>query len=336
MVNSEGDLGALYRSLQRGWYSEIDRLSENVGRRFWTGTDVKTTKRDVLLYPTPYDYEHWQALPIIVDPSNLPPLHGINVDTALRHIWPSVRSRCAQFGVDTEDRVAARFEPELRRHLADDGTLNKPFEARVLVCNRSHRFIKIPEGTGVFRFFRGWNLPHVGGQELEEMVARGNIQIEGKLGDDWKWVHGKLRQDGVIGIAVRIDPSSRRSIKPTPRFEAISIDNGGGSLDQRARIDAYLEPVPQTNHEILWVGETPRIKLEGVVGLIQKAIFPEDLTGQNLLHVLQYGKHGTHANSHLLDDGTDWPVRVEIWSATTPNRIPDFVPINFVRSKDPL
>lgn len=94
----------------------------------------------------------------------------------------------------------------------------------------------------------------------------------------------------------------------------------------REEIDRLLEPVPETNEQILWIGETPRITIpnaiEAFLDSAAYSLLPSDALEP---------RRGYHINSRLADAGSDWPIRVEIVSPTT--GFGDMVLLYFYRNK---
>ena len=77
-------------------------------------------------------------------------------------------------------------------------------------------------------------------------------------------------------------------------------------------IDRLLEPIPESEEPILWIGETQaKLKLDpSIHGLLNKAVTTKDMPGGAFDHSWQ-------TNSNLIEGGrTNWPIRTEIYSPT--------------------
>jgi hypothetical protein len=301
----------------------LERLSQNVEGKFWKGPDI-VTAGDVTIY-------RHTNIPIIITPESLPSLYRCQPE-ALRYTRTSVRSRYAQLGIDLHDDIGGQIAQWIveNNKQTSDGRIQEQFEARALTFNRCARPIFIPEGTHLFRFFYEHAQPALRGKNLISLVNSGEIKVDGEYGSDWMWSYNRngSGEDNIIGINVCIKSEGRKWIPPgdnKPIVLDLAYDATG--YDYRKRIDVILEPIPYDNKEKLWIGETVPVNLGGRIEAILSKIVVRD-TSKFEIETL-----GLQTNSMLIEGGkTDWPIRVEVLSATTPEVIPNFAHLHFVKN----
>ena len=298
----------------------LERLSYNTEGKFWKGPDVVTSK-DVLL-------NRHADVPVIITRDSLPSLSGLPPE-ALRNVRVSIRSRYAQLGIDINEAAGEQIAQSIIQdgHQAMDGTLKGQFETPVLLFNLCARPVSIPKGTHLFRFFFESIQPIVSGENLISLIDAGEIKVGGESGLDWVWSYknkSEHTENNIVGIYMRIKPEGRRWIPPHVSDDPISINNEG---DYREKIDALLRPIPQNYKEILWIGETESITLGKSVDVVL-----DSFVRQNIYSLYVKGL-GIQINSRLIDgDKTHWPIRVEVLSRTSVDRIPNYVHLSFFRN----
>lgn len=227
----------------------------------------------------------------------------------------SVRSKFAQAGLDID-------------HINPNDLLLKglrrgeSFETSVEVINRGSQPIETLPGTGLFRLYAEKS-PALKGYALEKLLQDGKIKIAGSREAEWDWA---FDEDGTtpIGIYVNINAGNRRWMPPHPDNKPLVIDDK--VKDYRGVLDSYLEDVPLGRQDdILWIGETARLTLKGVNGVLDQVththLDPDNSIG-----------FGKQINSRLIDENTDWRIRVEILSKTTWGKMPNFARIRFFRT----
>lgn len=307
----------------------FERITSNVSKKFWKGTDILLME-DVVLEPSP-GYEDWVPVGIEVTRDNLPPLEGLFRDD-LSLLSGSLKSRRAQSGVDLyelpgnilaqhiyqtaytglyakhpinfHEGLALDF-PDLPalcyangyRDLAE--IFNELFKDVTLVANRAARPIRLDQGMGLFRFFMPL-APAICGKGLVSLIEDGEIYIDGEKGTDWDVVRNR---DGLeTGVMVRIEPQSEQWISDADDIVYV----GDTEQDYRGILSEMMTPLPD-GRQILCIGETPRTRLSNrVEGVIYKATSP-NITGQGWL-----SGANIHINSHLIDAGSNWKIRTEV------------------------
>lgn len=277
----------------------------------WKGPNIVVSQHIILPPKTVSSVE----VPVIIRPDSLPPKKDWNLGTTIP-IKVSVRSRAAQAGVDMEDRIGS----ELFLQRQNNNYKNKPFEAKVGVINRAARPLEFLSGTGLFRLYAEKDTT-IRGFTLEKMFQDGKIKIAGEKGNDWEWAFDK-EGEMPIGIYIKINANNRKWLPPSGR--PLLVDDK--VKDYRRMLDIYLKNVPLgIRDNLLWIGETARLTLKGVNGVL-------DQVTQSHLTAEDSRGFGTQINSRLIDDGTDWPIRVEIFSETTWGKMPNFVRMRFIKS----
>lgn len=287
-----------------------EKLSNSSEMGLWKGPNISVAEHIIIPSRTDYPVD----VPVLVTPDSFPPKKNWNLGKVVP-LKVSVRSRFAQPGLDIDDEMGNML-------LNDNGSRDEPHKTVVKVTNRCMRPIEILSGTGLFRLYAERDSA-LKGYSLERMLLDEKIKIAGKKGVDWEWAFdadGKTQ----IGIYIKINPNNRRWIPPHPINEPLIIDDR--AEDYRGILDAFLESVPLGSKEkLLWIGETARLSLRGVNGILDKVththLNPDDSNG-----------FGTQINSRLIDEKSDWAVRVEILSETTWRKMSNFVRMRFVKS----
>ena len=298
----------------------LERLSRNVEGKFWKGPDI-VTSQDVTVY-------RHTNVPIIITPDSVPPLFGLPPE-ALSYAKTSVRSRYAQAGIDLHDDIGGQIAQWIVENHKQtlDGGIHEQFETRAFVFNRCARPIFIQKGTKLFRFFYEFSKSSPRGKDLISLVESGEIKIDGKYGSDWMWSYNQIGsgEENIVGISIRIKSEGRKWIPPHPDNQPIIVGEEEGNY--RKKIDTLLVPVPQDKREKLWIGETVSVSLgKSLEAILDKAVLknPKNITLETL---------GLQTNSRLIDGGkTKWPIRVEVLSSTTPEDMPNFVYLHFIKS----
>ncbi|KKQ66966.1 MAG: hypothetical protein US86_C0002G0083 [Candidatus Daviesbacteria bacterium GW2011_GWA2_38_24] len=317
---------------RESYRNSLHRISDNVGRSFWKGSDV-IIRRDILIPPSVANarYGEWFNVPIVVTKENLPPLQGL-YRSDLSHFKGSAKSRRAQSGIDLWENPGNYLAHEIARDCYNgryaqcpinfhegvglemlgsrprewwyeigyrelEDIFEQPFETQVPVANRSARPIKLEEGMGLFRFFCPL-APPLYGQQLRSLVGS-EITIEGQEGVHWSL--------GDIEAVILVEPESEQWMPPSKDLLVIP----DGVRNYRDLIDVNCEPLPddlrQGMEEILCIGQTPRFCLsERVEAVLLKAAYPT-LNGDFELEDL----NSLHINSWLIDAGSDHGIRTE-------------------------
>lgn len=277
----------------------------------WIGKNIQIAKHVIVLPNSPVE------IPVLLNPDGFPP----KKDWHLGKTFPlkvSVRSRFAQGGLDIDDETGNALLAQILVHQNGNGL--KPFEASVKVINRAARPMEILSETELFRLYAQKD-PPLKGHALERMFIDKKIEIAGKKGVDWEWA---LDVDGKtpIGVYIKINADNRRWIPSHPENEPLLIDDK--AKDYREILDTYLQDVPLGSEDkILWIGETPRLTLKGVYGIL------DQVTHTHFDRDSSKG-FGRQINSRLIDEDSDWPIRVEISSKTTWGKMPNFVRMQFI------
>lgn len=307
-----------------------EQFKVNVGERFWKA-------------PVDIPAKHLQALkpglndvPVIVSPLALPPMRHLSSD-ALKHISASMRSRYAQLGLEPDENIGHNIAYFFDNYaeLANDGTVEDSFEALIPIINHSPRTV-IVEGN-ILRLYSEWASTPVRGEALIEKVHSGEIGLDGVEGEDWKWIYkkrnGRREEKDIVGVDVRIQPERRLWIPPDSENPIIRISST--SPDYRDEIKRLQRPIPETDEEVLWTGRV-RISLgKSVEGIITEKIEGYVDPTEILEDEQEVCRSGRHIHSLLIDAGTNWGeggVIVEIKSATSPLRIPKWVPFRFAQA----
>ncbi|HKC14913.1 MAG TPA: hypothetical protein VKC89_03055 [Patescibacteria group bacterium] len=326
--------------------SELER---RLNGRVWKSPDIPIAS-DVLLQRGEVKDIPILAHPILFLPnidSYLGPFLGLP-RAVLSYARSSTRSRYEQVGVDVSHGAGQLIAESLQ----DD--IDHPI-AFVSVRNNSERSVSLPQGTRLFRLYIEPSGSDVEGQNLLEMIKKGEIAISGEQGKDWDVAFDRLTRitedgmlqipgvdifgkvhgisgrlaysgdEGAFGIWLRLDPDKRMWVPPDPDNLPIELPDNPG-LDYRYIVDSYLKPAPVSEILIHWVGETvSKVKINpGVTGIIDRS--PLRSKG-NFTHGYQ------HANSLLLDGGSDWPIRTEILSPTVPESVPNYILLRFIKDK---
>lgn len=283
---------------------------------FWVGPDLS------LVHDVYVEGNRMVDALLMIQRDQIPPF--LKDDYArIKDLRASVRSRYAQLGIEVYDHGE-----DLYQHLlwnSDRLMLENEIPLPVQIFNRAARPISIGRGSRLFRsFYDGGH--HLTGTDLEQKVNKGEdseIFIDGEQGKDWVWAYEKDKRSKKIGVHVRISDDKRGWIPRASGPVAIS-DRDGANF--RQEIDGLLKPVPEDPDMKLWIGETqPRIKLgKSVIGILQP-IASQNPDGR---FTKQWG---AQTNSHLIDPGSNWPIRVEIRSSTLVSEMPNYVYFSFVK-----
>lgn len=258
----------------------------------WKGPDIKTAA--TVIIPAGKS----ALVPVILNEDSLPPLKQ---DV---RVYPSVRSRYAQFGIDVDARIVRKIAGVLS--MGTNG--NKPSTVEVTMTNHGKRAIAIKESAKVFRLYSYSKNQTARRTELEKLVKEDDIKIEGLEGINWEW---DINEEGVpIGIYVVIIPNSMRWIPPDSNTQPLVIDER--VHDYRQVIDTLLQPAPQTDESILWIAETPKITLStSVDAILDRRVVIFNTQGEVV------STPCFQINSRFIDgDKTRWPVRLEIVGPT--------------------
>lgn len=293
-----------------------ERLNNRTDFPFWVGPDL-SLEHDLYIEP------HKEADALLkINYQELPPFLKDDF-TKIRDLRASVRSRYAQLGLEVYDHGEDLYQYllwDLPRY-----SIEHEIPLPVQVLNRAERSISLGKGARLFRsFYDGGH--HLVGAELEHIVndgQKGEIFIDGEEGKDWVWAYEGDKRTQKIGVHVKIADDKRGWIPWSSGPIAIS-DKGG--VDFRSEIDRLLKPVQNNSDVKLWIGETqPRIKLgKNVFGVLQP-VASQNPDGR-------FTKlWGAQTNSHLIDPGSDWPIRVEIRSSTLVSEMPNYVYFSFVK-----
>lgn len=234
-------------------------------------------------------------------PPNLEPFIDLDTST-FGFVQVSTRSRYAQFGIEVPSNaplyIAATIKEDTYQH---DQRVN----ASVPVRNHSPRPIHLKEGTGLFKLFAD-NPPIAMDQKLIDLVRTGKIRLSGKKGIDWAFDVLFSEYDESYhthGIWLRLNPEKRFWLPPDPNRRTLEIPEGS-EIDYRREVDRRLRAAPFFKDPTLWVGETvSRLKLDPSVNARISTVNPTYMN---------------HANSLLIDGGSDWRIRTEIISPILP------------------
>jgi hypothetical protein len=294
------------------------QLKENLSGDFWKGADIPIAEEVVI------GSGQKVKVPVILDQSNLPPLLNLYKDS-LRSLNSSTRSRYAQLGLEIGMSTGFNLSKSISENEWYQLQHGLPIKQYVDVESFCYRPIYLPKGAHLFRLYTGFSAHAIKGADLEDLIDRRKIRIEGTYGDGWQWDFLRRyawkttnRINDVMGIKLKLDPQKRWWIPPDPLNRPIVIDDVGNNY--RLEIDKYLYPVPSHDLPRLWIGETNRLTLPNdVVGLLSFSMnLRDDFLG-----------FGTQTNSRLIDPGTDEAIRVEMMGPTLPKYMPEYVELDF-------
>lgn len=262
---------------------------------FWIGSDLKLA-HDITLRPG-----NQTTVTIGLTPDNLPKNNHLIGQTHM-----STRSILMQLGVEVGSET-----PEII-HETIKNNKNGEMQAVIPLANVGNRPVRIPEGMGVGSLFL-WNGKTIQNSELESYIDKGDITMTGEEGQDWKYYYDKNRV--LTGIQYRLDPDVKMYIPPSE--DPIDMKYLSNRHD-RPKIDKMLRPVPKTEEKIDWITQT-----KSAVGL------------SPLVHALIEPNLNTpffdalHRNSLLLKGGDNWPIRLELFSSTEDNAVPEWILFRF-------
>lgn len=275
-----------------------EEFKRRLDGEFWKSPDITVAEETVL------QAGKEQYVPVVIPTyPAMAPFEGLPVDS-LAFAEISTRSRYAQLGVE----IAHDAVHEIARSIDFQSQARDGFLAEVSVKNRSPRAIRIPEAAGLFKLYAQSSLCRFN-ERLVELIEKGKVSIDGKKDIDWGFdvlFNEYSRRYETTGIWLRLDPKKRLWLPPDPKGRPLEIPEGSEANYRRA-IDKHLKPVPVSEEPIHWVGETvSRIKLDPKVNAVIVAMSPEGMR---------------HANSILINGGTNWRIRTEIVSRTVLNPI---------------
>ncbi len=266
--------------------------------KFWIGPDLKTI-HDITLRP------HTSTIvDVRVTPDDLPPDAEL-----LSQARMSTRSILMQLGVEVGSETPQVIESTYRnKH-------NGESHASIPLSNVGNRPVKIPEGTGVGSLFL-WNGKTIENGDLEALISSGDIAMTGEEGQDWKYYFDRNRV--VAGIHYRLDPEVKMYIPPSDvPIDMVYLSN----RHDRPKIDKLLRPVPQTEEKIDWITQT-----KSAIGLSPRvhALIEPNLNTPFF--------DAEHRNSLLLKGGDNWPIRLELFSPTVDNAVPEWILFRFAKA----
>ena len=238
---------------------------------------------------------------------NFPDASIFSIQEIRRSGFLSFRSRYAQLGLHTDSSVV--MNDAMHRYLAAKAVKSDTFDFSVPVSNLSGAPIVITKDTGLARFYMQPE-QFVKNQELQSLM-KNEIAIDGREGREWKY----FREPNAVGIPettgimLRIKDQGRLYIPEG--VEPIILANGPDN-DYRAEVGRFLKPVEELgdySEPFLWIGETPEIMLgDTVTAIIDRETYPTSLgPTPNRIPSL-------HIESRLVDPGSAWPIRLEVFS----------------------
>lgn len=311
-------------------------IPRNIERGLWKGPDIVTTKSVVI--------NHYEKVPVVITKENLPfdeSFYQYGTRWLMDYfvaresaIYPSVRSRYAQLGLNIDNGLVKQIGEWLHNnsHLDEKaGFLNSivPF---ITVENRGSRPVILDKDAHLFRFFKEGYGSYLQDDELVEAVSKsGLIKIQGERLGDWVYSYGQVpgrKLPRPTGIFIEINPEGRGWIPPHPD-KAIHIPDSGENY--REIIDSLFEPIPkEQTKKILWIGETIKVTLDPSIDAVLDTVAIRGI--KNDRDFTDESTWGIQLNSRIIDGGrTDWAIRTEIISQTSPDKIPNFVHLRFIK-----
>ncbi len=288
----------------------IDRNKEV----FWKGENVVTAPN----LPGNILRVGFNIVPIWVSPEAFhPDIHNNPTQFSI-----SIRSRFAQLGIGARSDSIKRLLHSLEHPGVNSAT--RGFESEIMIINHSTREIEIPPNVGLYRIFRP-NAPLEGPQFYD--LVNNQIIIDGKKGVEWEYEYDHSGVEKGLRVLIEPErfwiPSAEKDLPP------ILINTANNHFKERYEIDTLFRPIPRTARKILWIGQTPHIKLApDIEAVLDPNVYPEK--GKEI----NWRKLGHHIDSHLIDGGSDWPIRVEVYSPTKSSSIPNYVLFTFYNSSD--
>lgn len=317
--------------VERGLYIPAPEMG------LWKGPDIATAQSVVV--------NHFERVPVMITKESIGPYpyYPYRALWSVRnfvygdppYIYPSVRSRYAQVGLNIDNRLVNQIGEWLQynTHLDEKGDVPNSIIPVITVENHSSRPVILDKGAHLFRFFKENYTSHLQDYELVEAVKSGLIKIQGERLGDWTYSYGQVagrKLPRPVGIFIRVNPENRGWIPPHSENKQIYIPDLGEGY--RKTVDSLLEPIPgERIKKILWIGETIKVTLAQSVDAVLDTVALRDIrTDKDFTDAKTWG---IQLNSRIIDGGrTDWPVRVEIISSTSPDEIPNFVHLHFVKN----
>jgi hypothetical protein len=292
----------------------------------WNGPDVKIAE-SVLVNQS-------ARVPIILNHESLPHYYSHsrwsaeNFQSVMRGLYPSVRSRYAQLGINIDDNVMKQIEDWLKhnKHVNEKGYVLNSIAPIIDVKNYGGRPVQLGKGSQLFRFHEDPQFTMLEGDNLKDTVQSGLIKIEGERLGAWTYSYNDSDKNHATGIFVHVKRNNRKWIPPDSG-KAISIPDVG---EYREVIDSLLKaPIPEKQYgKLFWIGETVGITLSPQVDAILDNIAIKDVYEGMSNHPA----NGIQINSRLIDGGkTNWPVRVEILSDNCHS--PQYVHFRFIEKR---
>jgi len=292
----------------------MERLQYSPEGRVWKGPDIATAE------PVLIESFKSAEVPVLITPDSLPPLDELS--PSRNGLGVSTRSRLAQLGIEVNN-----FPTESKKELMIVKKSSSSVVVPITVTNHCQRPISLAEGVKIARFYYERTGSSVVGENLKAIFREERLRVDGEMGNDWKFSHKDNDVKGIVdGVFLRVRDKGRRWIVPSKDPINITEQTLEGT-EYRKAIDPLFKTIPDlaTNQTILWIGETPQVILdEGWEIIMDKRTYK--LKGNRMME-----NQGVQINSRLLDGGkTNWPIRVEILSAT--KNMPDFVRVRFVKN----
>ncbi len=289
-----------------------ERLTGGPEQKFWVGADVILRDKYALIPPRN------TANPKLIEvniPFNALPHHLVFKPDALSQVEETGRSRYMMAGL--EFYVDSSI---IRDAVREDNSDNRGYLAQVV--NHSNRSIYIPHEESLFRFF--YPGQQLQGEQLTQAIGN-NIVLSGEEGVDW--VVARDRSGTPQGINARIDDAG--FYVPYDR-DASPMDISSTTRNFRDEIRTkFMKVVPSSGTSLFWIGFTvSEMHLAaGYNAMLHPLVFRES-NGAGTLYSI-----GSHRQSHVIDEGTNRNIMLEIESPTAQDIRPNWVNFSFARSK---
>lgn len=274
--------------IERGY----KKLEEIEG--FWSGSDIKMKNKETISPNSSIETK------LILNKDNFP--SSIDLDWGVfRCLNFSTRSFLAQAGIEVVfDSDALSYE--------DFEKINKGEDVYASVRINNYGLSPIEVSGDVVRLFWANEKNRLRGDELREVLSSGEVEVEGKEGEDWflgdvgydldeedeKWMEKNMRNEEFAK-----NSKDAMIVFPAKKIMYIPQNNEVLKIDSKADLENALEPVPDNVKNLdLRVAETPIIHLsDNVCGVIN--------TGS-------YNNGKRHIKSPLVDSGFEGPIRSEL------------------------
>lgn len=177
--------------------------------------------------------------------------------------------------------------------------------------------ITIQAGTGVGKLAR-WSSDTLQGSQLEQLVEKREIAIQGQEGRDWDYYIDE--HSGMpVGLRLPLDPGYRRYL---PKIDGeIVLTPMISGKEFRPQLDAWLQPVNGDKPPIEISQTLARLYLPpGIHGLIDNRF--EHIPG-NLLHINSPFIYG--GETGIVGTDMPWPIRTEILRPTDGSPQPNYI-----------